>query len=84
MKSMSLNSSHPPYLSFYHWLMTFRHQDNAISDLARDAETDDYEFPKEAKSREEIYNYLVHKNASGNCLHTFDISWKTYIRDGGA
>ena len=45
---------------------------------------DDYEFPKKAKSREEIYNYLVHKNASGNCLHTFDISWKTYIRDGGA
>ena len=60
--------------------MTFRHQDNAIGDLARDAETDDYEFPKEAKSREEIYNYLVHKmHLEIVFIHLIYLGRRTYV-----
>ncbi len=76
--------------SFYTWLQQFIEDDNAVGDLDRDALADnrhygelygDSGFPRHSKDRVKIREHLaISRNASDNCLKTFDSVFPSYIK----
>ena len=63
-------------ISFAKWIKRFENEDSAIGDLAYDIKRDN-RFPKKAKRRNTIFNYLV-RYACKAALDTFEYAYKEY------
>ena len=63
--------------SFYKWLMTQKKENDAIGDLARDAQIDKL-FPRGAKTYAEIKGHLLNMGACMNAVSTAKVAWNLY------
>ena len=63
---------------FYGWcVQRYRRKDTPMGDLARDMELDQ-KFPQDAKTKEEILDYLKGRHACAGTVKTLERTWKIY------
>ena len=67
-------------MTFYNFMMRYKHGDGAKRDLAWDMYDDKEHFPRKGSDGHKILReYLENQNACDDCLATFEKCWSEYV-----